>query len=37
MLFYNVINGGHDWPGEWGNMDINVSKEIWSFFEKVKQ
>jgi polyhydroxybutyrate depolymerase len=37
MLFYNIINGGHDWPGAWGNMDINVSKEIWAFFEKAKQ
>jgi polyhydroxybutyrate depolymerase len=37
VLFYKVINGGHDWPGAWGNMDINTSKEIWKFFEKYKQ
>lgn len=37
VLFYKVINGGHDWPGAWGNMDINTSKKIWSFFEKYKQ
>jgi len=37
VLFYKVINGGHDWPGAWGNMDINVSREIWRFFERYKQ
>ena len=37
VLFYKIINGGHDWPGSWGNMDINTSEEIWTFFEKYKQ
>ena len=26
-----VINGGHDWPGAFGNMDIDASQEIWKF------
>jgi polyhydroxybutyrate depolymerase len=26
-----VINGGHDWPGTFGNMDINATEEIWNF------
>ena len=26
-----VNNGEHDWPGSFGNMDINASKEIWKF------
>ena len=26
-----VIGGDHDWPGSFGNMDINASKEIWNF------
>jgi polyhydroxybutyrate depolymerase len=34
FLFYKVVNGGHDWPGAWGNKDINTSEEIWHFFEK---
>ncbi len=34
VLFYKVINGGHDWPGSSGNKDFNTSKEIWHFFEK---
>jgi len=34
MQYYNVINGGHDWPGSWGNMDVNAGREIWAFFEK---
>ena len=29
-----VINGGHDWPGSSGNMDINASQEIWKFLSK---
>lgn len=26
-----VIGGGHDWPGTYGNMDINSNEEIWKF------
>ncbi len=26
-----VIGGDHDWPGSFGNMDINASEEIWKF------
>lgn len=32
IWLYRIINGGHDWPGSTGNMDINASREIWSFF-----
>ena len=29
------VNGGnHDWPGSFGNMDINSSAEIWDFVSK---
>ena len=28
---YRVNGGGHDWFGEWGNMDIQSSAVIWSF------
>ena len=28
---YKVINGGHDWPGTFGNMDINANTIIWNF------
>jgi polyhydroxybutyrate depolymerase len=31
---YKVIDGGHDWPGSFGNMDINSSLEIWNFVSK---
>jgi len=34
VLFYKVINGGHDWPGAWGNMDVPISNEIWNFFKE---
>ncbi len=29
-----ITNGGHDWPGTSGNMDITASLEIWHFFAK---
>jgi len=32
VWLYKVINGGHDWPGAYGNMDVNISEEIWRFF-----
>ena len=31
---YKVIGGDHDWPGSWGNMDINADAVIWSFVSK---
>lgn len=31
---FKVINGGHDWPGTFGNMDIDASLEIWNFVSK---
>ena len=37
VWLYKVIGGGHDWPGSswWGNMDINVSQDIWNFFSQM--
>ena len=32
VWLYKVINGGHDWPGAYGNMDINASDLAWEFF-----
>lgn len=29
-----VIGGGHDWPGSFGNMDINADEEIWNFVSR---
>ena len=29
-----VIGGGHDWPGSFGNMDIDASEEIWNYVSK---
>ena len=33
VWLYEVINGEHDWPGAYGNMDINASEEIWNFLK----
>jgi polyhydroxybutyrate depolymerase len=35
VWLYKVVNGGHDWPGNGGNMDIHASEEIWNFFATV--
>lgn len=29
-----VMGGGHDWPGSFGNMDINSTEEIWNFVSR---
>lgn len=34
VWLYKVLNGGHDWPGESGNMDIEAAEEVWSFFSQ---
>ncbi len=31
---FKVINGGHDWPGSFGNMDMDASLEIWNYVSK---
>ncbi|MCH2136409.1 MAG: hypothetical protein MK101_07485 [Phycisphaerales bacterium] len=35
MWYYLVIGGGHDWPGQSGNMDISATLEVWNFFERL--
>jgi len=34
VWLYRVVGGEHDWPGAYGNMDINSSEEIWIFFSQ---
>ena len=33
LWYYLVIGGGHDWAGQWGNMDISATLETWNFFD----
>lgn len=33
VWLYRIENGGHDWPGVWGNMDVHASDALWEFFE----
>ena len=35
VWLYTVDGGGHDWPGAWGNMDIDASLEAWLFFQQI--
>ena len=35
VWLYTVQGGGHDWPGAFGNMDIEASREAWLFFEQL--
>ncbi|MCH1575651.1 MAG: choice-of-anchor J domain-containing protein [Flavobacteriales bacterium] len=32
VWLYTVNGGGHSWPGVWGNLDIDASREAWQFF-----
>lgn len=34
VWLYTLVNGGHDWPGSFGNMDFFASEEIWKFFQQ---
>ena len=34
VWLYEIVGGGHDWPGSSGNMDIQSSEEIWAFFSQ---
>ena len=33
LWYYLVEGGGHDWPGQWGNMDMDAAIEAWNFFD----
>ena len=35
VWLYTVSGGGHDWPGAYGNMDIDASREAWLFFDSL--
>lgn len=35
VWLYTVEGGGHDWPGAYGNMDIDASREAWLFFDQL--
>ena len=37
VWLYMVVNGGHDWIGKGGNMDLSASEEIWKFFKKITE
>jgi len=32
VWLYEVVGGGHDWPGAFGNQDIDSSELAWQFF-----
>jgi polyhydroxybutyrate depolymerase len=33
VIFYQLDDGGHSWPGTQSNMDISASELIWEFFK----
>jgi polyhydroxybutyrate depolymerase len=33
VWYYEVVGGGHEWPGDSGNMDIDAGEEAWLFFQ----
>ena len=34
VWLYKLVGGKHDWPGPWGNQDIQTSEVVWSFFKQ---
>ena len=34
VIHFKVNGGDHDWPGAWGNMDINATNEVWNFLSQ---
>ncbi|MEC7987529.1 MAG: PHB depolymerase family esterase [Myxococcota bacterium] len=34
VWLYEVVGGGHDWPGAFGNQDIDASSLAWQFFSR---
>jgi polyhydroxybutyrate depolymerase len=34
--YYQINGGGHDWPGQSGNMDIDATREVWNFFAAIE-
>jgi polyhydroxybutyrate depolymerase len=34
VIHFKVNGGDHDWPGAWGNMDIDATSEVWSFLSQ---
>ena len=36
VQLYEVVGGGHDWPGAFGNQDIHASDELWAFFARYR-
>lgn len=31
---FKVTGGDHEWPGVWGNMDIDATAEVWKFLSR---
>ncbi len=34
VWLYKLVGGKHDWPGTWGNKDIQTAEVVWNFFEQ---
>ena len=37
VWLYKLVGGKHDWPGTWGNKDMQTSEVVWSFFKQFIQ
>ena len=37
VWLYKLVGGKHDWPGTWGNKDIQTSEVVWEFFSQFVQ
>ena len=34
VWLYRLVGGKHDWPGTWGNKDIQTAEVVWEFFSE---
>lgn len=34
VWLYKLVGGKHDWPGTWGNKDIQTAEVVWDFFKQ---
>lgn len=34
VWLYKLVGGKHDWPGTWGNKDIQTAEVVWDFFQQ---
>ncbi|MEM7372116.1 MAG: PHB depolymerase family esterase [Bacteroidota bacterium] len=37
VWLFTLVDGKHDWPGSWGNKDVQTGEVVWAFFSQFLQ